>query len=364
MKVLQIPNHLDDFKNAIINLQNVVGEKLAFISYIEGEFGYRVLHYSSNVKEFAMKQRELGHFILAVCFKGNTFYLQDCCDLCIEIQGKVFSHIKPATTNHFANINPEVPYLEGSVTTLAHPFEVPTSFYAGENGFDLHYLRGTHDTEYEAYINSCNFKNCIYTLRPDGLGIVTPHSVTLNSPRSLFTAGKLQGQPFNCPTDFKELSSKLLVYNPPKPRKTVEMKNNKIAIWVRMTNKDPQRNFSVIVLDALFDYCIANKIYLYIFLDLIPIPVRESEYIIVCNREEHTWDAFVKICSECYLYIGCSSGTSEMVYAYTDTHLLLYSGPTAMIELQPMYSVFRTKEDLLGILDHYYPEKKSYINAY
>jgi hypothetical protein len=47
---------------------------IAYISYIEGEYGLRMVIYNSIVREFVNKQKELKNSIVGLCFKSNTYF--------------------------------------------------------------------------------------------------------------------------------------------------------------------------------------------------------------------------------------------------------------------------------------------------
>ena len=89
MIVIKIDNTLQSFYNEMTRLKSE-HPNLSFISYIDGEIGFRVILYNSLVYQFATKQRELNNFIVGLCFIGNTFYLKHYCDVVLEVQDIAF----------------------------------------------------------------------------------------------------------------------------------------------------------------------------------------------------------------------------------------------------------------------------------
>jgi hypothetical protein len=78
---------------------------------------------------------------------------------------------------------------------------------------------------------------------------------------------------------------------------------------------------------TLINYCIENKKHLYIFQDLQPVNIQESEYIHICNIRENgvlLFDKFIDICKDCYIYVGADSGATDICSTYTDCNVLMY----------------------------------------
>jgi hypothetical protein len=66
---------------------------IAYLSYIDGEYGFRCLWYNGFVRHYANKQRKSGNLVVGFCFKGNTIFLKELCDIIIEYKHIIYDMI-------------------------------------------------------------------------------------------------------------------------------------------------------------------------------------------------------------------------------------------------------------------------------
>ena len=82
-------------------------------------------------------------------------------------------------------------------------------------------------------------------------------------------------------------------------------------MWIRNTNKWPQRNMPAETYSSVFNYCITNQKTVHVFQDLDKISIPDSEYIIECDYRINNipvFDKFKEICDKSSLFIGVDSG--------------------------------------------------------
>lgn len=303
---------------------------MAFISYIEGEYGGRCLFYGTIVNDYCIKQKELKNTIIGICFKGNTLFLKDNVDIIIEINSTTFSSTIIGSRGRQGN---------GAVTYV----------YSGNNGWDDYYTIGIHNDDYENMINSFNFKNILYTLHNDGGTFSVKNHVYYWGSRPVL--GKINNEPYSLPTGTIEDYFK-------SNTKVTTIKNDKIGCFIRNTNKHPDRNLPLNIYESLINYCIKNKKHLYIFQDLHPVNIKncECEYIHICNIRENgvlLFDKFIDICKDCYIYIGADSGATEICSTYTDCNVLMYKS-AYKISIKNENIIFNSPEELISNLDKLY----------
>ena len=324
-----VSNRESDIKDLLLQLKNEYGD-YAFISYIDGEYGTRVYVYNSLVRSFYQLMKIQNIPCIGITFKNTTCFLNNNCDHIIEIDDVEFYS---NTCN---------PFEDNSQTSRNHYLNVvPKNSYYGNDGWNLVYIRGIHSYEYENILNEINFANIFYTLHLDGsntlnsTGNTTGIFCKINNDNTMFhyntNTNNLFSKPLKeitCPED--ELSYKLqgpelyaslrniakLIMHSYKfikkdNEESIRYKTDNIAIWIRNTNKWPSRNTPAVIYNTLFSYCIITNKKCYVFQDLIPIDIPQHENIIECNnriKNRPDFDNFIKICSECDIYVGANSG--------------------------------------------------------
>ena len=339
-KLYKISCDLNGIKNCITKLKEEYSNT-AFVSYIDGEFGCRAWFYNSVVKEFVQIQKNENKTVIGLVFKGNKLFLNDICDIVIEIQSVTFNFLPDSVENNIDN----------SWTSHNHfNHIVPSSKYSGNDGWDLNYIRGTHSEEYEKIINELNFSNIFFTTHYDGSRVINSKLTSLSNDDDL-SLGLINNIPFNT-------VRKYCIRN--YYRKNNETKNNKndhMAIWIRNTNKHPARNISPDIYNSVFNYCNENKKHLHVFLDLIPVDVVETEFIHIMNiREDNIplFDKFVDICKDCYIFIGSDSGPAQIISNFTKTNLIMVSLPNEYISLEDKIYTAYDPETLIKTLNNLY----------
>jgi hypothetical protein len=327
MKILSV---LPDIKSIENLLKEIIAENenMAFISYIEGEYGGRCLFYGSIVNDFCIKQKELKNTRVGICFKGNTIFLKDNVDIIIEINSTTFSSVILDYRGR----------QDGNPTSYA---------YNGKDGWDNYYTVGIHNDEYENMIDSFNFKNILYTLHNEGGSFSVKNQVYGWGSQPIL--GKINNEPYSLPT------VSIQDYFKPNINLTT-IKNDKIGCFIRNTNKHPDRNLSSNIYVTLINYCIINKKHLYIFQDLQPVDIQESEYVHICNIRENgvlLIDKFIDICKDCYIYVGADSGATEICSTYTDCNVLMYKS-AFNISIKNENIIFNSSEELINNIDNLY----------
>ncbi len=285
--------------NSILNIKQLLSDlhiiypNYAFISYIDGEFGLRVWLYNSYVREFINQLKKTNLNVIGICFIGQKCFIEHLCDHIIEIQDTCFD-------------NTSVSLEDNSQTSKNHNniYYVPNSKYDGNDGWNLCYIRGLHNPLYEQMINEFNFSNIFYTLHCDGSRFINIHNAKMVG--SLFIMFKYNNVNIRLKTD--DITRRSL-YNLPIIKQKI--KNDNIVLWIRNTNKWPERNMSPQVYLNIFKFCLEKKKIVYVFQDLNKINIQKSEYIIECDYRKNNiplFDKFKEICDKSSLYIGVDSG--------------------------------------------------------
>lgn len=316
--IIKVSNKLEDIYNILIQLQSSY-KNIAFISYINGEYGCRVWLYNSIVRYFVEEQKKINNIIIGICFKGLKFYIEDLCDIIIEIQNVDFENVVP---------------------------------YSGQNGEHAYYSIGTRNIEYETMINNLSFSNIFYTTHHNGAIIannVNSAYVYLNDIGSSdMVFGKLNNTNFICHSSNQ--------YNYFKKNKIISnKKNDTITIAIRNTNKHSFKNMTSNIYENIFKYCIENKKKLNVFMDLNPVNIPESEYIKIYSYREQNqpmFDIFVKSCKESYIYIGCDSGTSEIASAYTNANIIICNSPGTKYLREHIYC--KNENEIIDAINKFY----------
>ena len=299
-------NNVDDIKDLLIKLQDTYGE-YAFISYIDGEYGIRVWVYNSICYKFYKQCKEQETTVIGICFLNTKSFLNNCCDHIIEIQDVVFNTTREEiidTSQYSQN------HKNGSF--------VASNYYQGNDGWKLEYIRGLHCIEYENILDMMEFKNIFYTLHCDGARYINKINWSYHDGNIIIA--KVSNNHLTINNIFNHIRNTFNII-------TIDTNGNKkiynaICIWIRNTNKWSEKNMSPYAYNSIFDYCISNKIKCYVFQDLIPIDLPINDYIIDSTdryKNRPNFDNFLDISNKCDYYIGCDSGSTEFISAYSNT---------------------------------------------
>ena len=352
MTVIKIDNTLQAFYNEITCLKSK-HPNLSFISYIDGEYGFRAVLYNCLAYDFATKQRELKNPIVGLCFIGNTFYLKHYCDVILEVQDIAFQW------ESFDTSSPE---------QLSQRNHFPTALpYAGNNGSHPFYHTGYYNHQYEQILLEMNLSNIFFTYHCAGSwhtsGELNRYQTSTdivdldigkinNNYYKIFDKDLLeQIKILHNETHINYSMYRIMSFN--KFKKQL-VKNDNIVVWIRKTNKHPERNMPEEIYLTLFNYCISNKKHLHIFLDLEKVNIPINEYLHVYDFRKNNqplFDEFVKICNKSYLYIGCDAGSSYIASCYTKANCLFYNGQWEYSLRTNPQPIFNTKEELIAMLD-------------
>jgi len=363
MIIIKIDNSLQSFYNVITDLKKQY-PNLAFISYVGGEIGFKVILYNSLVYHFSMIQRQQKNLIVGLCFIGNTFYLKHYCDIIIEVQDIAFTYKKEdlyeetIDTGYFPLKRPEKP-----LDFIWFPANKP---YAGPNPLHHFYKIGYYNEEYEKMLINLQFSNIFFTFFCSSCEYISGEIGNIRVTENVvdLILGKFNNNYYNITTmdsllEYKkkldvtvnEILSCLISF-----RNFVKNtdKNDNIVVWIRNTSIDTSRNLPQSCYLALFDYCIQNKKHLHIFQDWQKVSIPESEYLHTYDNfrvnNSFLFDEFIKICNKSYLYIGCDSGASWMASYYSKANCLIYKSQwrySTLINPQPL---FFTHEQLIHLI--------------
>ena len=285
--IYKVSNVIENINKLLLELRNDYHD-YGFISYIDGEYGLRVGIYNSLCYNFYINCKENKKTVIGICFKGNTSFLNKLCDHIIEIQ---------------------------DIT-----FDTMPNIYQGSDGWNTEYVLGLFCNEYEVMLDKMQFQNEFYTLHSDGSRLINKKNNLVDNTNSFIYAKidekdfTIYGDPINWLRINLHISNK--EYN--------KILGGSIAIWIRNTNKWPFRNTPKDIYEHIFNYCIINKKTCYVFMDLIPVEIPKSEYIIdstVRIKGRPDFDHFLSICDICDYFVGSNSGSSEFVLAYSKTNV-------------------------------------------
>ena len=356
MTVIKIDNTLQSFYNEITRLKNEY-PNLAFISYIDGEYGFRVVLYNCLAYDFAIKQRELKNPIVGLCFIGNTFFLKHYCDIIIEVQDIAFEweSFDASTPEELARRN-------------HFPIDKP---YSGSNGIHPYYKTGYFNYAYENILTNLQFTNIFFTYHCASSWHTSGEIDRIQTSIDItdLDLGKINNVYYKIcdPSILKQIKNidnveqthismfKIKSFNGFIKEKK---KNDNIVTWIRKTNNTPTRNLPPEIYWALFIYCITNKKHLHIFLDLEKVSIPKNEYLHVYDNRKNNqplFDEFIQKCNNSYIYVGSCSGSSWMAAFYSKANCIIHNtiwwaGMTSF----PQNPTFNTKEELIGILDSMY----------
>jgi hypothetical protein len=362
MTIIKIDNSLQSFYNVITDLKNQ-HPNLAFISYMGGEIGFKVVLYNSLVYNFSMSQREHQNLIVGLCFIGNTFYLKHYCDIIIEVQDIAFTYQKEDLYDEIIDNT----YFPNRQDEPHSPIWFPANKpYAGPNPLHPFYKVGYYNEEYEKMLINFKFSNIFFTFFCSSGEYISGELDNLQISTNVvdLTLGKINNNYYKITTmkhlleqkkyldvTVNEILSCLISFR--NFVKNID-KNDNIVVWIRNTTHDPSRNLPQSCYLALFDYCIQNKKHLHIFQDWQKVSIPDSEYLHTYDNfrinNSFLFDEFIKICNKSYLYIGCDSGASWMASYYTKANCLIYKSQwrySSLINPQPL---FFTHEQLIHLI--------------
>ena len=334
--IYTISNNETEIKELLLQLRDTYDD-YAFISYIDGEYGIRVWVYNSIVYNFYNLMKSQNKICIGLVFKGTKCFLNNLCDHIIEIDDIEFA----STTNNKIEDN--------SSTSLNHGNNiVPSNSYYGNDGWDLTYIRGIHSALYEKILLEMNFSNIFYTLHVDGSRYINLHGCNNGY---LYKVNK-QNVVFHNINNFTCINAINNIFT----ENRAEHVTNKIVIWIRNTNKWPHKNIPNDYYNALFKYCILNNKICYVFQDIVPIELPIHDNIIECNerfKNRPNYDTFVKICSECDIYIGADSGPTYLLMHQSIKILKICNGPVVYTN-NTVISNINNESLLLNILSNFY----------
>lgn len=350
--VLKISNNIADIRAVLLGLKIQYGERMAFVSYIDGEYGCRVMLYNSVVRDFATQQHDQNRVVVSLVFKGLTFYVQEYSDIVVEIQSHFFEGLSDSDEAGIDNT-------QFSWNHINHI--VPNTKYSGTDGWNLNYIRGVHDDRYEDILRELALENVIYTTHYDGARRINVHNKAFD--QDTFVYGKING------VNISGIGADIM----PKFRVNTERttaKNNNICLWIRNTNKWPQRNIPPEIYTRLFEYCVQKQKHLYVFQDLTAVPIPDhvtdaDGNVCDTNIYIHEWqhikedniplmDKFMDICRTCYIFVGATSGIADMVSTYTNVNIILTSEPAPYMAANGIRAVAHTSDELVQHLEQLY----------
>lgn len=285
-------NSLDNLESLLTHYKN---NNYGYISYITGEYGITIKTYKTYVYNFYQELKKNNIKTVGFVFKNTTSFLYNCCDEIIEYQDIEFD-----------NINNNM------------------SSYEGNNGYAKQYIIGIKNFKYEELLEKINFQHIFYTLFVDGSyhNNIKSNQITYNNNIILY---KIMNN--DC-SIYITSDYNIITHSEPFIINSNKSNNRCIAIWIRNTNKWNFRNTRIETYQSVFNYCINNNITCYVFMDLLPIELPNSKYIInSTNRFKNrpNWDNFLNILSKCDFYIGSDSGSSEMVFLNIKINILVDS---------------------------------------
>ena len=337
----KVTNDIPMLHETLIHIKTLLGN-YAYISYVDGEFGLRAWIYNSYVKSFIEKVKKLNIPIVGVCFIGQKCFMEHLCDHVVEIQNTQFTSIAP---------NQNIDNSQTSVNHRTNTF-VPKNEYTGSDGWDLTYTRGVHYDEYEEMLEKLQFDNIFYTLHCDGAQLINKYNYATRSPGNLmmYKCDGFLGYESAASNDMLMLYKKNTIHS--LPTQHVKL-NDKISVWIRNTNKWPDRNMPPTVYSYLFDYCIKHKKTLYVFQDLTPVKLPPSEYIVECNYRINNipdFDKFKEICDDCCVYIGVASGPLYIVNTTCNIYTICINGDYHQYFNENAYNICVSQDGIVKLM--------------
>jgi len=285
-------NSLAELESLLTHFKN---NNYGYISYITGEYGVCIKTYKMFVYNFYQELKKNNIKTVGFVFKNTTSFLYNCCDEIIEYQDIEFD-----------NINNDMPS------------------YEGNDGWATQYTVGMKNFKYEELLEKINFEHIFYTLFLTGACHV---NIKTNYNHISYNNNIILYKVLNNDCSFYITNNyDTLTHSQPFIINSNKSKNKCIAIWIRNSNKWPFRNTQIDTYHSVFNYCINNNIICYVFMDLLPIELPDSKYIINSTdrfKNRPNWDNFLNILSKCDFYIGSDSGSSEMVFLNAKINILL-----------------------------------------
>lgn len=339
--------NLDELKKILSYFKN---NNYAYISYIIGEYGIVNSIYKIITYNFYLKMKEMGIKTVAFVLKGMKQFAYNCCDEIIEYQDIEIND----NTNEIGIFS--------------------NNGYYGNDGTAKEYIFGMRSKNYEFILKSMSFSNLFYTLHCDGTHLYNNFSTydetytIINPENDYMIYYKIND--INIIIEPRIISyQKYYKYKQPEIKKNFNEKTRNIAIYIRNTNKHTFRNTLKETYETVFNYCINNKIFCNVFLDLIPIKLPENKYII--NKTDRfknrpNWDTIIDIINNCDFYIGSDSGASEFIASncninclfdrdiHTKYHNYLYEIKNKKKEEGFICECINFPQEFNKILDNYY----------
>lgn len=337
--IFRVSNNEDDIEKLLFSLKESYGE-YAFISYIHGEYGMRVAAYNSLVYKFYNEMKEKNIVCIGIVFRGTTTFLDNLCDHIIEIDDV-----------EFLSNTKEAPIDENSYNSLdcvVNTSIVLPNSYEGNSGWSLLYVRGAYSKQYEDILLKLDFKNIFYTLHIDGANFINSfgcnHGVVYKIDDINVT--------------FPELSYHYCISISVSRNKSIKNeKTNKLAVWIRSTNKWPEKNMPENYYKTLFNFCINNNKVCYVFQDLLPVELPKHENIIDCTnrfKNRPNFDEFFNISNTVDIFFGADSGATQfLAYSSTSALVVCFTELLCVRDKNIICNV-STGEKLIGLLKNYY----------
>lgn len=304
MHIIHKINNLEKLKELLFYFKN---NNYAYISYIGGEYGSINIIYKTVVYNFYLKMKTKGIKTVAFTFINMKSFVYDCCDEIIEYQDIEFGD----------SLSPNL-YL-GDYTNIN-----------GIDGFAPEFYIGSRSKSYETIIRECNFANLFYTLNTDNCYFINnpltfDENYIMKTHYDILCLYRIEYLNIDLDDIIKITFKNNFIYKKPAIKRDYKNKTRNIGLWIRNTNKHPYSNTLKETYETVFNYCIKNKIYCNVFLDLIPIELPNSIYIInqtkrFKNRPD--WDNFIEIINNCDFYIGSKSGSTEFVISNCNVNIL------------------------------------------
>ena len=338
--IFKVSNNEDDIEKLLFSLKESYGE-YAFISYIDGEYGARVAVYNSLVYKFYNEMKEKKIVCIGIVFRGTTSFLDNLCDHIIEIDDVEFLS------------NAKSPIEDNSHHSLNHANAiVPSNIYEGTDGWDLVYIRGIYCKQYEDILLKLDFKNIFYTLHVDGYRFINSYGCNYGDNHGVVY--KID----DINVTFPKLTYTYFISISVSRNKSIKNeKTNKVAVWIRSTNKWPEKNMPENYYKTLFNFCINNNKVCYVFQDLLPVELPKHENIIDCTnrfKNRPNFDEFFNISNTVDIFFGADSGATQfLAYSSTSALVVCFTELLCVRDKNIICNV-STGENLTNLLKNYY----------
>lgn len=274
---------LDELDTTLKDLKSRY-QNVCLISFIDGEYGMMEIFYETAIKEYLNVCKD--KYKIGLCKKGHTTFLRNKVDIILELE---------------------------ELSSILD--------YSGKDGWKLPF--SCNYDKINSVLENLKLKSYIYSTIINGTWIFNKrYAYEHKQKNNNYLKGKsieiglLNGNPYtitNKNIDNEYMKLKIDKYFD-------RSKLNRYAIWIRNSNKWIERNFKKEIYLKIFEHCISNNIYLYVFQDIIKIDLPNNEYIIDCAIRYDNCinvDKFVDICNNCSIFFGCVSGTTHIAHRYT-----------------------------------------------